>query len=292
MIGAALIDTAVRNGVEVYAIVRPDTKRLERLSKSPLVKVVYSNLDSLSHIESLPDDCDALFHFAWVGTKKEDRNDPATQEKNIKYTLDAIELAKNTGCRRFVGAGSQAEYGPVEGIIDDSTLFNPDTSYGIAKLAAGILSRKKCESEGINHIWGRIFSVYGTRDNEGTMINYALDCWKKGETANFSSGEQYWNYLYESDAGEIFYRLGDNCLESGTYFVANTESRPLKEYLQSLIAEYGEGAEAIFASSNIKHPGLNVDSSKTMNTINYRPQVSFEEGIKKVISYKESAQKM
>lgn len=285
MIGTALIEVAVREKTEVYAIIRPGTNRMDRLVSSPLIHIVYGTLDSLGQIKDIPNDCDVLYHFAWVGTSKQTRDDPDIQEQNIRYTLDAVELAKKTGCRRFIGAGSQAEYGPVDGIIDENTKFNPVISYGIAKYAAYILSRKLCEKLRLEHVWGRIFSVYGPHDNEGTMIKYALECWEKGEVAQFSTGTQYWNYLYESDAGEMFFRMGQKDVPVDTYFVANIDSKPLREYIDILIKVYGEKAKVEFVSNNQKSIiGLNIDMSRTMKILKYKPVIPFKLGIERIIS--------
>lgn len=281
MIGYALTEVAVNKGVEVYAIIRPDTMRRNRIIKSPLVHVVYGLLENLKEINEIPEDCDVLYHFAWSGTKKTERDNPQIHEKNIKYALDAVELAKKCGCHRFIGAGSQAEYGPVDGIIDETTKFNPVTAYGIAKYAAGILSKKMCEQKGIKHIWGRIFSVYGPHDNEETMLSYAIDCFERGETAKFSAGNQIWNYLYESDAGEMFYRLGLESVNIDTCFIASQESKPLREYIETLLKIYGSETKAEFGT--LQNLGLNVNMNMTLNNISYKPQVKFEEGIKKMI---------
>lgn len=284
MIGTALIGAAVSEGTEVYAIVRSDTNRMNRLIASPLLHVVEANLDSLLDVERIPENCDVLYHFAWVGTGKTTRDDPEIQEQNIQYTLDAVKLAKKAGCNRFVGAGSQAEYGPVYGRIDQNTGFAPVMSYGIAKYAASILSKKLCDKISIEHVWGRIFSIYGPHDNEGTMLEYAIRCWDKGETASFSSGMQSWNYLYESDAGEMFYRMGCDDVPPDIYFVANPVSCRLREYINTLIRVYGENAKACFAEpTQVMLPGLDVDMKRTISVLKYEPKIGFEEGIKNMI---------
>ena len=283
MLGLALTEVSLREGAEVYAIIRSNTKRRERIVSSEHVHVVYSELENLGKIDELPNDCDVFYHFAWAGAAKSTRDDPVIHEQNIKYTLDAVELANRAGCHRFVFAGSQAEYGPVYGRIDENTKFAPTTAYGVAKYSAGILSRKFCERIGMEHVWGRVFSVYGPHDNTGTMLENAIRTWSRGETAYFSSGMQVWNYLYESDAGEIFYKLGHSDIPEGTYFIANQNSGLLKEYIDILMKTYGSGAKAEFAEpASERLPGLDVDASRTFEVLGYRPNVSFEEGIRKM----------
>jgi len=287
MLGTALIEVAVRECLDVYALIRPDTKRADRLISSPLVHVAYASLDNIQDIGNLPKDCDVFYHFAWAGTSKAERDDPQIQAKNIKYTLDAVELAEKTGCRRFIFAGSQAEYGAVDGVIDENTKYSPSISYGVAKYAAGILSRKLCNKKGITYIGGRVFSVYGPHDSEETMLSYLIKCCEIGDTAKLSSAAQSWNYLYEADAGEIFYRLGLEYVPTGTYFVANPKSEILRKYIELTIKEYGGSSKVEFASADsIKAPGLNVDLHRTLDVLKYKPQTSFEEGIKKMIQAK------
>lgn len=288
MIGTALMEVAVKNNTEVYAIVRPTTQRKDRLINDPLVHIIYGDLANLRDIKGVPTDCDALYHFAWVGTDKKYRDDVWMHESNIRYTLDAVELAEKAGCKKFIGAGSQAEYGSIYGErIDENMKYNPVISYGIGKFAAGALSKKLCDEKKIGFAWGRIFSVYGPHDNEGTMLNYAINCFLNGEIAHFSTGNQIWNYLYEKDAGEMFFRLGDDDVPSGTYLIANTESMILKEYIRILTETFGIEAKAEFAEDTGQRlPDIDVDVRRTIETIGFTPQVDFKEGIMHMINAK------
>ncbi len=289
MIGKALIESALRRNTEVYAIVRPDTKRMGRIPQSPHVKVVYGDIESIRSINDIPKDCDVFYHFAWIGTSKQDREDSFTQEKNIRYTLDAVELAHDCGCKKFIGAGSQAEYGPTKERIDGKTRLDPSTPYGVSKLAASKLSKSLCEKYGMYHIWGRIFSVYGVYDNEGTMLNYAIDQFLKREKARFSSCSQTWNYLNEHDAGEIFYLLGEKINKTSEYRIAGDENIPLREYINVLSKIMNSDDLCLFA----KEPdmgntvyGINTYDEKLYEEISFGKQIGFEDGIKEVIEYR------
>ena len=110
---------------------------------------------------------DVFYHFAWGGTTGDGRNDCEIQEKNIRYALDAAALAKRFGCSAFVGAGSQAEYGRVEGNLNSQTPAFPENGYGMAKLCAGQMTRLYCRQAGMRHVWTRILSIYGPGDGAG-----------------------------------------------------------------------------------------------------------------------------
>ena len=142
-----------------------------------------------------------------------------------------------------------------------------------------------CEQYGMVHIWGRIFSVYGIYDNEGTMLNYAIDQFIRGEVACFSSAIQKWNYLNEIDAGVMLYLFGEKNVESGIYCIANNESRVLREYIEVLQKEYGPNARCEFENvdSEKEVVELEVDMSKTIDAISYVPQISFQIGVRMMI---------
>lgn len=291
MIGIACIRACIAEGCEVLAIVREGTSRLGRLPKSEQIRLAYADLDTLSAVQGDGRPNDVFYHFAWSHTSKTQRDDPAAQENNIRTTLQAVELAHRLGCKTFIGAGSQAEYGVVEERICADTRPEPVTAYGMAKLSANLLSRRLCEQYGIRHIWGRIFSVYGTLDNEGTMLNYALEKFQQGETACFSAATQMWNYLYEEDAGRLFYLLGSRQAEPGIYCIAHSESRPLREYILQLKDLWGDSARCEFAPANpdAKMVSLNVDIRKTVEATGYEPRISFAEGMGRIIRSRREA---
>ena len=284
MLGTALINVAVENNVEVYALVRNNPNRLSRIEDLPGVHLIFADIASLGEVKDIPTDCDVFYHFAWAGTSKEQREDAYIQENNIRYTLDAVDLAHRCGCKKFVGAGSQAEYGPTEGVIDDATRCNPVTAYGAAKLSAGILSKKLCEKYGMIHIWTRVFSVYGPHDNAGTMLNYAIDKFSKKEEARFSAATQMWNYLYETDAGMMFYLIGEKVEESKLYRFANRDSRPLKEFIYDIASYMHSEDKCIFAEEESCACGIETCDDSLFSDIDYQPQVGFRFGIKSIIS--------
>lgn len=288
MIGIACMKACVANGCEVLAIVRKGTKRLARLPESDLITLAYADLDTLDLVQGDGRPYDVFYHFAWRHTSKGERDDPLSQENNIRSTLQAVELAHRLGCRKFIGAGSQAEYGPMEGIISADTRPEPIMAYGMAKLSAYMLSRRLCEQYDMQHIWGRIFSVYGCNDNEGTMLNYAIDQFIKGEVAKFSAATQMWNYLYEDDAGMMFYLLGEKYVDSGIYCIANTESLKLRDYIDMVRAAFGDDVRCEFASPtvDVRTVSLEVDMKKTLASIEYEPKISFAERIEKVIKFR------
>lgn len=209
-IGMALINELIQNNIEVLVICREGSNRNNRIPKHPLVSVINCSLEALGNIQnSTSKKYDVFYHFAWNGTFGSSRNDMYLQNQNVKYALDAVNAAHIFGCHTFIGAGSQAEYGRVEGMLKAITPAFPENGYGIAKLCAGQMTREAAHQLGMKHIWTRILSVYGPYDGDKTMIMSTIDKLKTGITPQFTKGEQMWDYLYSGDAGRAFRLIGE-----------------------------------------------------------------------------------
>jgi len=290
MLGTALIRYLVSKEIRVTLISRPGSKRLDNVPKSPLVDIVECDLKNLLSLkEKLNKDYDTFFHFAWDGTFGEQRNDMYMQNNNIKATLEAVELANHLGCKTFLGAGSQAEYGRVDGIkLSGLTPTNPETGYGIAKLCAGKMSKIVCEKYGIKHVWVRILSTYGPLDGAHTMVMSAITGMKDGGCISCTKGEQMWDYLYCEDAARALYLAAEKGKDGAVYPIGSGEARPLKEYI-SIIRDQidtkrhiGFG-EVPYYDKQVMY--LCADIEELTNDTGFVPEISFEEGIKKTMEW-------
>ncbi len=289
MIASALIRLLVGEGHEVYALCRPGSDKLDNIIKNERVHIVYADISDITAVgQSIGCGCDAFFHFAWGGTSGAQRNDSRVQSENIRYTLDAVELAHSLGCEVFIGAGSQAEYGRADGKISPDTPCFPENAYGASKLAAGQLSRIACAKYGIRHIWARILSVYGVGDNDFTITVSSLKKMLAGQTAQFTPAEQMWDFLYCDDAANAFYLMAKSGMDGAVYTLGSGVARPLKEYIMLMHKASGtDGNIEIGALPyNVKQVMyLCADISALTADTGFVPQVSYEEGIKKTVEW-------
>lgn len=287
MLGIALINECIKNGKPVLAIIRKDSKNINRIPVSDLVQVKECNLDNMAEFHIPDGTYDVFYHFAWEHNKTS-RDNTIVQNLNIKYTLDAVQLAYKMGCKTFIGAGSQAEYGRVENTIGPSTPTNPETAYGIAKYTAGALSRLLCEDLNIRHIWARVFSVYGPYDNNDTMIMYAIHSLLANKKPIFTKSEQLWDYLYCEDAARAFFHIGIHGKDKAIYCIGSGKCQHLYEYIYQIRdsidcnLQLGIG-EKEYAQNQIKY--LCADISSLIADTGFQPIVSFNEGINKTINW-------
>lgn len=286
-IGSALIRELISHNVEVLVLCRCDSLRNGNIINNELVKRKYCSLKDLSSLQNdTENDYDVFYHLAWEGTSGESRNDMHMQNRNVGYALDAVEVAKKFGCKIFVGAGSQAEYGRVEGVLKPDTPVFPETGYGMAKLCAGQMTREYSHKLGMKHIWMRILSVYGPNDGSQSMVASTISKLEHGETPKFTKGEQLWDYLYSGDAAEAFYLAGEKGIDGKTYVLGSGTAKPLSEYIYDIRdivapkADIGIG-ELPYSDRQVMH--LQADISEINKDTDWKAKTSFKDGIRKII---------
>ncbi|MDL2325096.1 NAD(P)-dependent oxidoreductase [Ruminococcaceae bacterium OttesenSCG-928-A16] len=287
--GVALVQQLVAEGTRVTVVANPASVRLQAIPKHPLVSVELCDLSRLPSLaEKLGKDYDCFYHFAWLGTYGEARDDTQLQLKNIRYTLDAASLAAALGCKTFVGAGSQAEYGPAGGVLKPGTPCFPVSGYGIAKLAAGQLSRLACQQQGVRHIWCRILSLYGPNDGAQTMVMSGIYKMLAGQPTAYTKGEQLWDYLYSKDAARAFSLVAQKGKDGAVYCIGSGQTRQLKEYITAIrdavnpALPVGLGL-APYYPNQVMH--LEADIETLTQDTGFIPAYTFEEGIAETVEW-------
>ena len=286
-VGTALIQNLISHEVEVLVLCRSGSERNQRIPEHPLVTKKICALNELAAVQNdTGKSYDVFYHFAWEGTTGAARNDLYLQNRNVRYALDAVGAAKRFGCHTFIGAGSQAEYGRVEGVLKPDTPAFPETGYGMGKLCAGQMTREYAHQLGLSHIWVRIVSVYGTNDWAGSMVMTTLRKLKNGEVPSFTKGEQLWDYLYSGDAAEAFRLAGERGRDGKVYVLGSGTARPLAEYIRDMRDAVNPQAEIAigaipYGEKQVMH--LQADLSELNRDTDWRPLVSFRMGIREIL---------
>ncbi len=289
-IGIALIDKLYESGYKVYAVCRENPSRIEILKNQNKAIIIYCDISNLSSLtEFVTEKIDIFFHFAWENTfGAEARNNMYSQINNVKYTIDAVNVAKKLGCHTFIGAGSQAEYGRSNSDLTNTTPTFPENGYGMAKLCAGQMSKIEAEKFGLKHIWTRILSVYGPYDRENTFINSAIKTMLQGKVFSCTKCEQMWDYMYSKDIAMALYLLSKKGRHGFAYPLGSGKKQPLSEYIK-IIRDYinpnlkiGFG-DILYAEKQVMN--LCADISDLQKDTSFMCDYSFEQGIKETIKW-------
>lgn len=310
-IGAPLVKKFIENGYEVYAVIRPQSKNRKRLQEfinvdsqyseeetnpanaagKGFVRIVKLAMDEIQKLPDYVDSADYFIHTAWEGIRGNSRMDEAIQQKNYDNSITAAAVAEKIGCTVFLGVGSQAEYGLSDEVITENTLEQPNTEYGKIKLAVYRALCERYRGTRMRIVWGRVFSAYGHGDTPNSLIETCMRNMRSNEEIALTECVQDWNFIDIDDVIEALYLLSvtDGC--EGAYNIASEDNRSLKEYVLELKKVMQSDSRICFGAVpyGAEGPvGFRVNIEKLCNALQWKPQISFAEGIRKKIRIEES----
>ncbi len=288
-IGSALVSALAQRGVTVWALVRPRSSRRKNIAEDARVHVVECDASAYDSLAGAEMRADAFFHLAWEKTAGAGRDDLECQLDNVRHALGAVRLAGACGCRVFVGAGSQAEYGIQSAPLTPDTPAEPLSGYGIAKFAAGRMTRNLCARSGIRHVWMRILSTFGPRDGENTLISYLIGAIAAGQAPQLTPCGQIWDYLSFSDAADALIAAAERGKDGKAYPLGSGSPRPLKEYVLALRDKIDKSVPVHFGARPYypyQPMFLAADISQLKEDTGWEPKHTFEEGIEEIVGRK------
>jgi nucleoside-diphosphate-sugar epimerase len=288
-LGSFLTRLLLRKGHEVAALVRPQSDLWRLSDLLPGVKLVYGNLSTVdqvaSEIRSISPEI--VFHLAWYGVTREYRNDPDQINQNLLGSVKLLQVVLNSGCRCWVGIGSQEEYGPCNGLLREDLPPKPVNVYGVTKLCTGLLSQQLCETANVRSIWFRLLATYGPKDDLRHFIPGLIIKLLASERPALTPGEQKWDYLYVEDACQAIYHAAVKSSARGIFNLASGEVysvRSIAERIRDLIdpsLPLGFGEIAYRPDQMMR---LQADVSR-LKAIGWVPKVSLDEGLKATVSW-------
>ena len=288
-IGKALLKELSNNCVNIYAVVRNESVDIESIKDISGVNIIYCDMN---HIDELPDKinqtADVFFHLAWFGSTGDVRGDYDVQLKNVDWTINAVRIAKKLGCQRFVGAGTLAELDVNAYIPLDYSKPNKVSCYGVAKIAAHYMSKIECHNLGIEHLWAYISNTYGPGNYTSNFVNFAAKILLTGQAADFTSGEQFYDFVYINDVAQALYCIAKSGQNNCAYYIGSGRPGRLKDFIKTIRDEIDPKIQLNLGAipfNGVAHPKTTFDSSKLMKDTGYQPTTCFEAGIAETVSW-------
>ena len=301
-LGRHLVEYFLSKEEEVLALVRENARgRDELLGYKANNKFKLIVLD-MKDIERLDTEFDVCIHLAWGGIGKEGRMDENIQRENIDSAIKLMRVCKERGAKRFLFAGSQAEYGQTLSDIEvkygkdfdinnipkqsEKSPTNPKSKYGKAKLELKSKLKILGDSLGIEYVHMRIFSVFGSGDHETSLISTCIRDFKENKDVHIGECIQSWNYIYIKDLCEAVYLLSKKDLQGEFVFnVAGENNRILMDYVKDIKRLLDSSGDIVVEKKEAASEGLPFlnPSIECLKRIGFVESYGFEKGIKDCI---------
>lgn len=289
-VGSHLTRRLVEHGEEVAVLARRGSDLWRLADMLDRVRVVQASLEETEEARAgiaafRPE---VVCHLAWGGVTGEQREHPSQLTSNVAGSLKLFELARDNGCRCWVGLGSQAEYGSHDVPLSEDLPAKPQTAYGIAKLCVSMLTEKLCWLAGMRFVWLRLLASYGPQDDQRHLIPFVIGSLLRGERPALTAGEQRWDYLYVDDAVEAIHLAAVSPGVSGIYNLASGEAqsvRSIAEKIRDIIDPSLPLGIGEVADPPTRPTHLEADVTRLRTATGWRPRTSLDEGLRRTVAW-------
>ncbi len=288
-IGGAVVKQLSEEGNKVFCLVRSVNKKADILGALENVTIIENDLENLQRIsEIINTTIDTFYHFAWQGSTGDERADYALQLQNAKWSADAASLAVKLGCKRFVCTGTLAEFDINSYAPTDGSTPNMVSCYADAKLAAHYMTKAICAGTKTQHIWAYLSNTFGPGNYTSNFVNFASKLLITGKPADFTPGEQYYDFNYIEDTASGLVKLGTSGVGLKAYYIGSGNPDKLKNYIAKIRDAVDPSIKLNLGAipfNGVSQPLSTFDCSKLSEDTDYKTKYTFEEAINKTIPW-------
>lgn len=160
--------------------------------------------------------------------------------------------------------------------------------YGGGKLIAHVMCMSIAAELGIDLIWPEITNAYGVGERSPRLVNTTIRKCIRGESPQFTSGTQNYDFVYIDDVARAFRLIGERGRPFHEYIIGSSTARPLKEFLLEMQTAIAPGLAFQFGDipfTGIDLPLARFDCSETEQHTGFRAEVGFGEGCRRTMEW-------
>ena len=293
-IGSHLCDHLLEMNYEVLALdnlSRGTLKNLAHLKDKTSFK--FENFDlksSPQDILPLIHDADYIFHLAGLADIVPSIENPLSYyENNVTASVHLIEAAKQCkSLQKFCYAASSSCYGIPENYpTTELDKISPQYPYALTKYLAEEAILHWAQVYKLPTVSLRLFNVYGPRSRSknayGAVMGTFLAQKNQGKPLTIvGDGKQRRDFIYVTDVARAFVKAALSSHQNEVFNIGASQPQEIR-YLASLISDK--------TISLPKRPGepnqTYADITKAKSMLDWVPEVTLEEGLRKIIEANE-----
>jgi UDP-glucose 4-epimerase len=225
-----------------------------------------------------------VFHFAGIGDIVPSIEAPTEyMSANVQGTVHALEAARAAGVKKFVYAASSSCYGLADTPTAEDHPIRPQYPYALSKHQGEMAAFHWHDVYGLPVNAVRIFNAYGTRSRTSGAYGAVFGVFLRQKLAEkpftvVGDGTQTRDFLYVTDVAGAFLHAAETD-QTGEIYNLGAGNPQSVNHLTELL-----GGEVIHIPKRPGEPDCTwADITKIQRELGWAPQVSFEEGVFKVL---------
>ena len=222
-----------------------------------------------------------LLNFAWA-TTGDYLKSPINLEF-VKAGLNLIKYFKENGGKRAVYVGTCFEYKFKDEKLKEDGERNPQTLYAKSKDALHNIVEAYCELNEISFGYGRIFYVYGRKENEKRLTAHIIKSLRDNKEVNIVNGDFVRDYMYAKDIAGAFAKFVDSDV-NGAVNICTGQGISLKDYALIIAKKLNKESLVNINYEELNQPMYIVgDNSRLKNEVKYDIKYPFEKAIDEIL---------
>ena len=231
---------------------------------------------------------EAVLHLAW-----QDIPDFSLEKSmlNLKNSINLLSSVFSLGsCSKVIVSGSCFELVDPAGRCSSLDEGGVKDAFTWAKQSLRSWLDMEAKKTSINYAWFRIFYVYGPGQRSASLIPSIIRAYKEGRPLTLKSPLDANDYVFIDDVARAFVaginkKLPDGILNIGSG--CSIQNIDISKIVGRIVSEGSnpmqEGSQCIHTQAEL-HSNFFADISDTSECLNWSPQVSIEDGIKKMLN--------
>jgi UDP-glucose 4-epimerase len=296
-IGSHLVDELIKKGCSVRVLDNLVNGKLDNISHhycNENFEFMRGNITDPFDVERAMKGIDIVFHLACLGVRHSITHPFENHRVNAEGSLLILDAAYRAKVSRFLYCSSSEVYGTAEYVpMPESHSTYPCTVYGSSKLAGEAYARAYYRTYGMPIVILRPFNTYGPRSHyekdAGEMIPKSIVRALNGKSIIiFGDGSQTRDFTYVKDIVEALVIGAESDVMIGqTLNIGSNFEVSIKSLAHKIVKTVGN--PSIQMEFTPKRPGdvlrLYADSQRFMDICNWKPKMSFDEGIVKTVNF-------
>lgn len=287
-IGSHMVDLLIGRGFEVRVIdnlVGGREENLRHLNGNPALKFERRDVRTYAPGDSLFKDARYVFHFAGIGDIVPSIERPLEyMSANVLGTVHMLECARQAQVTKFVYAASSSCYGLADVPTREDHRIAPQYPYALSKYQGeqACFHWHQIYRLPVNSI--RIFNAYGTRSRTsgayGAVFGVFLKQKLEGKPFTVvGDGTQRRDFLYVTDVANAFFAAAGTSLTGCIWNLGAGNPQSVNRLVELL------GGDVVHIPKRPGEPDCTwADITKITGELDWRPAVSFEEGVSRILA--------
>jgi len=287
-LGRNLIRALLAQGRNVRALHR----RPEPPFAAPGLTWLRHELSAPMPWDAVLDGATEIYHLSWSTLPQASNLDPAGDAiSNIGGSLTLLEALRTRPGPRIVFASSGGTvYGAVPaGRAKESDAKEPLSAYGVSKLAVENYLALYERQWGVRGVSLRLSNPFGPDQelgrNFGVVATFVAQALAGKACTLFGDGSVERDFIYVDDAVAAMIAASGAAGANGVYNIGSGEGRSISDLVAAIGRILGEAVPVVRAEArSVDPPRTVLDASRAAAELGWRPRVSFEDGLARVVA--------